>query len=239
MEECKNCPEEKAYHSLQRELEELQRLCYHRQMKQHMPRGKNRDTRQTSRYNPYTRQYMSETRDGGSRTDVKDGRVAMKCAQDDSGVGVETEGGDDAEESWDDDELEAVELASFQEGLGDAEMEWMEDEEEEDSVESNTREGSAFEHREKPQVISGVPSTHRDVQLGQKKYRFIKPSSCHMNKPTPKAIRTVVKRCSKQSTDTARLSCLTDSPMPGTVVTKKPSGQSIYKTPGQHEQLQQ
>ena len=40
LEECKDCPEEKMYHSLHKELEELQRLCYHKQMRQHVSRRK-------------------------------------------------------------------------------------------------------------------------------------------------------------------------------------------------------
>lgn len=222
------------YHSLQRELEELQKLCYHKQMKQHTPRGMNRDTRQTNRYNPYTRQYVSTTMgEGGSRVD---GKRDMKCVQDDSGVGVEVE---DGVEGWDDDELEAVELASFQESLGDAEMEWMEEEEEEEDIGREGDRDSVFESREKPRISSSVPSTSGDIQFGQNKYQFIKPSSSRrMNTPTPKAVRTVVKRCSKQSSDTTHLSCITDSPLPGAMAAKKPSGQSIYKTPGQHEQLQ-
>ena len=38
LDECKDCAEEKRYHSLHKELEELQRLAYHKQMRQHMSR---------------------------------------------------------------------------------------------------------------------------------------------------------------------------------------------------------
>ena len=51
LEECKDCPEERTYHSLHGELEELQRFCYHKQMRQHTsrrntrPEGRNLSTR--------------------------------------------------------------------------------------------------------------------------------------------------------------------------------------------------
>lgn len=51
LEECKDCPEEKMYHSLHKELEELQRLCYHKQMKQHMSRRKDQQGGRKNFYN--------------------------------------------------------------------------------------------------------------------------------------------------------------------------------------------
>ena len=72
LEACKNCPEELLCQSLSKELEELQKKCYHKQMRQHFPQqrgsaGNNSSTipsvnstffRISGHYNPYTHQYV-------------------------------------------------------------------------------------------------------------------------------------------------------------------------------------
>lgn len=72
LEACKNCPEELVCQSLSKELEELQKRCYHKQMRQHFPQqrgsigtnssaipsGNSTSFRISGHYNPYTHQYV-------------------------------------------------------------------------------------------------------------------------------------------------------------------------------------
>ena len=74
LEACKNCPEELVCQSLSKELEELQKKCYHKQMRQHFPQqrgsvgtnssasaipsGNSTSFRISGHYNPYTHQYV-------------------------------------------------------------------------------------------------------------------------------------------------------------------------------------
>ena len=281
LEECRDCPEEKTYHSLHRELEELQRLCYHKQMKQHMPQRKKRDSqserdsgkgggtayrrrsrmscdhpRQTGHYNPYTYQYVPSAGayKASSGAEHDDGGDSEEREEESGGQGSSAVIGEEGDaidgEGWDD-ELEAMELASFQESLSVAEMEWVEDEGEGEEGgigdsgggwgKVREREGGrVFERRqqldrrvqEHKQSLSQALDASRIRRAGRSKDSFIKQQS------TPKAVRTVVKRGGDQAVDSTHLSSLTDSPMPGEMAPKKSSGQSIYKAPGQHEPME-
>ena len=268
LEECKDCPEERTYHSLHRELEELQRLCYHKQMKQHLSRRQKRDHQSVSgrvggvgsaskslsfdasllkgHYNPYTHQYVPSMHVDGE-VERNDGAVEESEGREDENEGQAGSSmmvGDEEEgEGWDD-ELEAAELAMFQESLSVSEMEWVEDEAEEGrggkGGEVTEGEGEG-EHREKrarqQQTLSRGTGAKR---ANSNNYSFIKPSSCHTVhlKPQLKHSRTVVKRGGERPVTSAHLACVTDSPMPGTTPPKKSSGQSIYKAPGLHDPMQ-
>lgn len=182
--------------------------------------------------------------------DKKSGRDSIERDVEVSGsLGGMEEAGDveDTEEGWDD-ELEAAELALFQESLSVSDMEWVEDEETEHSrlsVGSKAIERereSNFEHGEKlrkklkerqEHSLSKTPCSDATVSHNQHKYSFIKPRY-PSGQPTSKAVRSVVKK----GGDLAQLTSVTDSPLPGTIPPKKSSGQSIYKAPGHREPLQ-
>ena len=155
-----------------------------------------------------------------------------------------TERGDVEEEGWDD-EMEAAELASFQESLSVSDMEWAEEdegeverEEQESSVGSHILETEDQENREGvgkykqdhfcSKVSSGAASLRK-----QHKYSFVKQRHHASMQPTSKALQRAVWR----GGDSAHLATVTDSPMPGTMPPRKSSGQSIYKAPGQYETL--
>lgn len=188
-------------------------------------------------YNPYTHQYVpslgihevgSGVEYAGEGGGESEGREEESCVLGgtSAGIGPDEEDG----EGWDD-ELEAMDLTSISElewgedgGLygGDGGGEVREKEGEGVSEQEEKQEKTALEHKEH---LSGT------IRAGRNKYSFIKPS---LNSSyASKAVRTVVKSCGVRPVDSACISAVLDSPMPGETALKKSSGQSIYKAPGQ------
>ena len=273
LEKCKNCPEEKTYHSLHRELEELQRLCYHKQMKQHVPQRKNkgfesgrhndnstglgasnRDKPRLSNnaplwksghYNPYTQKYMptiEAKNDGGCRTESRDDGGSQGGYEISSDAGVGAGGQDEVKEGWDDD-LAAAELASYD--LGVDEMEWMEEEgETPESGECDSKEAKerdTFSGRDETIHSRAKQKQHTNIHVpvARETVKTVRKSSSFIG-PVPHVQLTskpVVRQCGGRPANSAHLAHTTDSPMPGTTAARKPSGQSIYKTPG-HDPVQ-
>lgn len=246
LEECRDCTEEKTYHSLHKELEELQRLCYHKQMKQHLSRRQNKDPQGghgsgaiasrlshhlPGHYNPYTHQYVPSlgiheadsgveyAGDGGGESE---GREEEACVLGGTSAPDEEDG-----EGWDD-ELEAMDLTGI------SEMEWAEDGDVYGGGEVKEKEGGCVSEQEEKQGKTALG--HKEhlsgtTRAGRNKYSFIKPSlnaSSALN-----ALRTVVKSSGPRPVNSACISAALDSPMPGEMALKKSSGQSIYKAPGQ------
>ena len=264
------------YHSLCRELEDLQRLCYHKQMRQQLSLQKKRESqggncsksgignrsrlllnhdqprRSAGHYNPYTHQYVPSTGIYGVGSEA--GRGGEGEGKEDAVTREEGEEEEEEEEAegWDD-ELEKVDedFVSMEWGGGDEEEREGEGEREEDKEEESRYFRNMFEPivpgelqlkkrgKEQKQTLSRAPTNTGSAS--RSKYSFKKPSAPLVMQSTPKAIRTVVKRGSRQAgvTENAtHLSSITDSPLPGETVPRKSSGQSIYKAPGQHEPLQ-
>ena len=147
LEECRHCPEEKLYKSLHRELEELQRICYHKQMKQHMFLQKKRETHksessihnrreahltgrqwQYGHYNPYTHEYSSGASSYRLQRETGEEMEAEESMRD---------VGKDSEQDWDN-ELEGMDTVNLEvveiglDGSGDERLESDEKEMEEE-----------------------------------------------------------------------------------------------------------
>ena len=244
LEECRNCPEEKLYYSLYEELEDLQRQCYHHQMKQHLSLQKQRDIencsgrtkfhRQAGHYNPYTYKYVpntgtsSELRHGGE--DVEEVGVDESCHEDIRGLAME-----DIDEGYDwDNELEEVdvEIESFEK------TNFTKDEEDEEGKESDMfavidDENSDLcesqmiqeESTVKPaQGIKGVQSTTK-----------MSGSTWNGSASTWTGEKKTRKLNGEMSKGDSIFSSTIDSPLLRDFAPKKQSGQSIYKPPGQLE----
>ena len=189
----------------------------------------------TSNYNPYVRRYDGnrECENGGG------GRGGRGNREGESG---ETGDGDEeGDEGWDD-ELEAAELASFQESLSVSEMEWVEEEDDDfETASSRVAEGEKSPEsggtqppktKQPPQTSlptrsCGDRNTNRDRVVP-----LVNPLS-GQQQSTTRAIRTVVKRRERSGELANHLAQVTDSP--ATVPIRRPSGQSIYKAPGQQD----
>ena len=145
------------------------------------------------------------------------------------GSRVEGESGDgEGDEGWDD-ELEAAELASFQESLSVSEMEWAAAEEDDDDFEaapSRPVEGEkeSAESGQPPQAI--LPTSSGGGRI-TKRERVVPAGQSS----SARAVRTVMKRSGELMAH--HLAQVTDSP--ATLPVRRPSGQSIYKAPGQHD----
>lgn len=243
LEECKDCPEEKMYHSLHRELEELQRLCYHKQMKQHISR-RNTRTEGIKRYNPYIH---TNTIIGRRREENHGGNeLAIETIDAEQREKEGEDGGDrDGEEEGWDDELEAAELASLHEKLSVSDMEWLDEEvEEEKEEEYGSRPGDNIFQAETNQATflvkqnnqSGTSAGERSAGHSRKeKMPLIKLTPHKPQQTTCKAVRTVVKRQSnnRHQQQLDHLAHVTDSP--ASLPPRKSSGQSIFKVPGMQD----
>lgn len=232
---------------MHKELEELQRLCYHKQMKQQLSRRQNKDLQGghgsgaiasrlshhlPGHYNPYTHQYVpslgihevdSGVEYAGDGGEESEGREEESCVLGGTSAPDEEDG-----EGWDD-ELEAMDLTGI------SEMEWGED----GGVyggdgggEVREKEGEGMSEQEEKQGKTALG--HKEhlsgtTRAGRNKYSFIKPNASS----ALKALRTVVKSGGPRPVNSACVSAALDSPMPGEMALKKSSGQSIYKAPGQ------
>ena len=137
LETCKDCPEEVTCESLTKELEELQKQCYHKQMRQHLSLqntskkiqgGSNSFQRQTGHYNPYTHQYVPapnaaksqprHTKAGSMQTtSMALGSSLQHSNRQDVDVDIDFEWSAEDEQEWGM-ELDENELESFECGLG-------------------------------------------------------------------------------------------------------------------------
>ena len=137
------------------------------------------------------------------------------------GEGGHGEAGEEEEEEGWDDELEAAELALFQESMSVSEMDWIGEEEKE-------REEEEEEDRMDPTPLASRATT--GANTAQRRVPNRPP-------PTPRAVRTAMKAPGGDGSGrrlVAHLAQVTDSP--ATVPVRKHSGQSIYKAPGQQQE---
>ena len=186
----------------------------------------------TGSYNPYVRRYEGnrERENGGGGRGNREGESGETGDRDEEG-----------DEGWDD-ELEAAELASFQESLTVSEMEWVEEEDDDfETASSRVVEGGIAPEsggtqapKTKQPPLTSLPTKGcGDRNTNRDRVVPLVNSLSGQQQSTTRAVRTVVKRRERYGELANHLAQVTDSP--ATVPIRRPSGQSIYKAPGQQD----